>query len=141
MRAEQAQSGAHEQAPAVTGEIRHALREAALRSLGAIEAALSAGNTNALVIELHSMRGGFALAGDSVARDACAQMEATVKSGGAAAFESHWDAFRSAIEHAMERIGQWWRGGRRVSGRYVDMLPVSARREVTRSQFGRRRIH
>ncbi|MEK7886877.1 ATP-binding protein [Burkholderia contaminans] len=106
VRAEHAQSGAHEQAPAVTGEIRYALREATLRSLGAIEAALSTGNTNTLAIELHSMRGGFALAGDTVARDACAQMEATVKSGGAAAFESHWDAFRNAIEHAMERIGQ-----------------------------------
>ncbi|RQZ14791.1 response regulator [Burkholderia sp. Bp9031] len=108
-RAEHAQSGACEPAPVVTDEIRHALREATLRSLGAIEATLSSGNTNALAIELHSMRGGFALAGDSVARDACAQMEATVNSGGAAAFESHWVAFRGTIEHALERIGH--RGG------------------------------
>ncbi|VWD42218.1 two-component system sensor histidine kinase/response regulator [Burkholderia lata] len=105
VRAEHAQSAARERSPFVTDEIRHALREATLRSLGTIEAALSNGNANALAIELHSVRGGFALAGDSVARDACAQMEATVSSGGTAAFELHWDAFRGVIDLALERIG------------------------------------
>ncbi|MEK7886881.1 hypothetical protein AAB992_07145 [Burkholderia contaminans] len=67
----------------MTGEIRPALREATprQRSLGTIEAALSHGNTSTLAIELHSMCGGFALAGDSVARDVCAQKEAIRKSG------------------------------------------------------------
>ncbi|OXI83156.1 hybrid sensor histidine kinase/response regulator [Burkholderia sp. AU31652] len=100
-----AQADTRVQAPVVTGEIRRTLREATLRSLGTIEAALSNGDAHALAVELHSMRGGFALAGDSVARDACAQMETTVNTGGAAAFESHWDAFRGEIEHALERIG------------------------------------
>ncbi|MBN3823259.1 response regulator [Burkholderia sp. Ac-20384] len=97
-------SGVREVAPVMTGEMRRTLREATLRSLAAIEAALSGDDGEVLRVELHSMRGGFALAGDRAARDACAQMEATVNTGGAAAFELHWAAFRQEMEHALERI-------------------------------------
>lgn len=97
--------GARVVVPAMTDEIRRTLREATLRSLAAIDAAVSGHDTDSLRVELHSMRGGFALAGDNVASDACATMEATVDAGGAEAFEPHWLAFRSTMERALEGIG------------------------------------
>jgi len=100
-----AESDAREVAPVMTDEIRRTLREATLRSLAAIEAALPVDDTDSLRVELHSMRGGFALAGDEAARDACAEMEAVVDAGGTEAFESHWVEFGSAMKHALERIG------------------------------------
>nr|WP_319001496.1 response regulator [Burkholderia sp. AU31624] len=97
-------SGMREVAPVMTGEMRRTLREATLRSLAAIEAALSGDDGDVLRVELHSMRGGFALACDRAACDACAQMEAAVNTGGVAAFELHREAFRQEMEHALERI-------------------------------------
>lgn len=44
--------------------IRLARCEATLRSRAAIEAAVSVGDTDSLRVELYSMRGGLALAGD-----------------------------------------------------------------------------
>ncbi|EKS9798748.1 MULTISPECIES: hybrid sensor histidine kinase/response regulator [Burkholderia] len=97
-------AGVREAVPVMTGEIRRTLREATLRSLAVIETAVSAGDTDSLRVELHSMRGGFALAGESAARDACAEMEVVVNTGGAVAFESRWPAFRRTLEQAVARI-------------------------------------
>lgn len=49
------------------------------------------------------MRGGFALADNTEARDACAAMERIVNEGGAEALRAHWTAFRSDIERHLER--------------------------------------
>ncbi|MBN3839059.1 hybrid sensor histidine kinase/response regulator [Burkholderia sp. Ac-20349] len=101
-----APSGVREVAPAVTDEIRRTLRDATLRSLSAIERALANGDAGVIRVELHSMRGAFALAGDGAARDACAQMERIEAAGGAVALEPCWAEFREAVECALERIGR-----------------------------------
>ncbi|WP_396331549.1 ATP-binding protein [Burkholderia anthina] len=101
--AEQAESSARENVPAMTDEIRRTLHEATLNSLDMLDAALSSGATDTIVVELHSMRGGFALADNSEARDACAAMERVVNEGGAEAFKEHWPTFRNTIARALER--------------------------------------
>ncbi|RQS09803.1 response regulator [Burkholderia sp. Bp9002] len=90
--------------PVMTDEMRDALRTATLRSLAAIDDALSSGEADPVRIELHSMRGGFALAGDVAARDACAQMERAVSDGGADGVKVRWLAFRKEIELALVRL-------------------------------------
>ncbi|WDR88020.1 hybrid sensor histidine kinase/response regulator [Burkholderia ambifaria] len=92
--------------PVMTDEMRRTLREATLRSLVTIEAALSSDDAASLRRELHSMRGGFALAGVDVARDACAEMESVLKAGDVWAFKLRWPAFRHTITCALERIGE-----------------------------------
>ena len=89
--------------PVMTDEIREKLRAATLRSLAAIDEALPRGDAVPVRIELHSMRGGFALADNTEARDACAAMERIVNEGGAEALRAHWVAFRSEIERHLER--------------------------------------
>ncbi|VWC80783.1 two-component system sensor histidine kinase/response regulator [Burkholderia lata] len=88
--------------PAMTDEIREHLRTATLRSLAAIDDALSRGDADLGRIELHSMRGGFALAGNTEARDACAAMEQVVNEGGAEALRDRWATFRSEIARQLE---------------------------------------
>lgn len=100
-------AGAHAQHAAlvVTDEIRRTLREATLHSLDMLEAARSAGDTAAIGVELHSMRGGFALAGDHAACDACAEMEAAAARDDAlAAFIANWPGFRREIDAALSRL-------------------------------------
>ncbi|VWB11872.1 two-component system sensor histidine kinase/response regulator [Burkholderia lata] len=104
MAADAAEREAREAGPAMTDEIRRTLRDATLRSLAAIEAALSGDDTDSLRVELHSMRGGFALAGDDAARDACAMMEAVMDADGVEAFKLRWPDFRCTMERALERI-------------------------------------
>ncbi|PFH19500.1 hybrid sensor histidine kinase/response regulator [Burkholderia sp. JKS000303] len=101
--AETAESGTRENVPAMTDEIRRTLRDATLNSLRALDAALSNGAVDAIAVELHSMRGGFAMADNAQARDACAAMERVVNEGGAEAFREHWPAFRNTIARALER--------------------------------------
>ncbi|CAB3750158.1 hybrid sensor histidine kinase/response regulator [Burkholderia puraquae] len=91
-----------ENVPAVTDEIRRTLREATLSSLDALDAALSGGDADAMVAELHSMRGGFAMADNPRARDACAAMEHVLHEGGAEALRARWPAFRNAIARELE---------------------------------------
>ncbi|MET1536226.1 hybrid sensor histidine kinase/response regulator [Burkholderia sola] len=91
-------------APAITDEMREKLQTATLRSLAAIDAELPRGHLDTVRIELHSMRGGFALVGDTDARDACAQAEHALSQGGADALRAVWPACRTAIEHALERL-------------------------------------
>lgn len=88
--------------PAMTDEIREKLRAATLQSLAVIDDALSRGHAGPLRIELHSMRGGFALAGNTDARDACAAMERIVNEGGAEALRDRWAAFRSEMVRQLE---------------------------------------
>ncbi|MBR8128948.1 hybrid sensor histidine kinase/response regulator [Burkholderia ambifaria] len=100
---------AHERmaaAPAMTDEVRHRLHEATLHSLAAIGDALANGDADTLRIELHSMRGGFALTGDTEARDACAEMERAVNDGGATAVNALWLGFQSRIEKALSRLAE-----------------------------------
>ncbi|EMN5128598.1 ATP-binding protein [Burkholderia contaminans] len=88
--------------PAMTDEIREKLRAATLQSLAVIDDALSRGHADPLRIELHLMRGGFALAGNTDARDACAAMERIVNEGGAEALRDRWAAFRSEMVRQLE---------------------------------------
>ncbi|MGR3906656.1 ATP-binding protein [Burkholderia sp. SR8] len=90
----------------LTDEIRETLRAATLHSLDVIDAALESGALESVKVELHSMRGGFALAGDTVARDACAAAERTVLEGGVERLKSDWLACRAAIEAALERLAE-----------------------------------
>lgn len=98
---------AHGRAPvtlAMTDEVRRTLRDATRNSLAAIGDALASGDADTLRIELHSMRGGFALAGDTEARDACAEMERAANDGGADAANVLWPGFLSRIERALSRL-------------------------------------
>ncbi|VWB45345.1 ATP-binding protein [Burkholderia lata] len=89
----------------VTDEIRRTLRGATLHSLGVLEAALSAGDIASIGVELHSMRGGFALVGDNTARDACAAMEkAAALDDDLVAFMANWPGFRRSIDDVLTRL-------------------------------------
>ncbi|WP_063906336.1 response regulator [Burkholderia ubonensis] len=90
--------------PVMSVEIREKLRAATLHSLAVIDEALSSGEIDPVRIELHSMRGGFALAGDTAARDACARAERTVTEDGIDAMKAHWPAFEAEIECALKRL-------------------------------------
>ncbi|MDN7877099.1 hybrid sensor histidine kinase/response regulator [Burkholderia aenigmatica] len=91
-------------APGVIDEIRRTLREATLHSLDVLGTALPVGDIASIRVELHSMRGGFALAGDKAARDACAEMETTLARDGLAMLKANWPGFRSRIEAALDRL-------------------------------------
>ncbi|WP_063893493.1 response regulator [Burkholderia ubonensis] len=98
-------SGRHaDNQPVMSVEIREKLRAATLHSLAVIGDALSSGEIDPVRIELHSMRGGFALAGDTAARDACARAERTVTEDGIDAMNAHWPAFEAEIECALKRL-------------------------------------
>ncbi|RQT14379.1 ATP-binding protein [Burkholderia contaminans] len=88
----------------VTDEIRQTLRVATLESMSVLAVARSNGNVDSMKVELHSMRGGFALAGDTEARDACAQVEAAVIESGTVALNDLWPAFQDAIDRALSRL-------------------------------------
>ena len=104
-------------APAMTDEVRRTLRDATLHSLAAIGDALASGDTDTLRIELHSMRGGFALAGDIDARDACAHAEHAMQDGGPEALKRVWDSTEKAIRLALERLSADGGAGSRVAGK------------------------
>ncbi|WP_175761421.1 hybrid sensor histidine kinase/response regulator [Burkholderia anthina] len=91
-------------APAITDEMHEKLRTATLRSLALIDDALPRGDIDPVRIELHSMRGGFALVGDTDACDACAQVEHALSRDGAHALMPAWPACRAAIEDALDRL-------------------------------------
>nr|WP_198360308.1 response regulator [Burkholderia ubonensis] len=98
-------SGRHaDNQPVMSVEIREKLRAATLHSLAVIDEALSSGEIDPVKIELHSMRGGFALAGDTAARDACARAERTVTEDGIDTMKAHWPAFEAEIECALKRL-------------------------------------
>ncbi|MET3212877.1 UNVERIFIED_ORG: two-component system capsular synthesis sensor histidine kinase RcsC [Burkholderia territorii] len=90
--------------PAMTDEMRRTLHDATLQSLAAISDALANGDADTLRIELHSMRGGFALAGDVEARDACAGAEHAMRDGGPEALKQVWDSTEDAVRRALERL-------------------------------------
>ncbi|WP_175691274.1 ATP-binding protein [Burkholderia anthina] len=92
--------------PAMTDEMRQTLRAATLRSLDVIGRALVAGDIEPIAIELHSMRGGFALAGDAAARDACTEVEHAANAGGIEAFRVLWPDFESRIGQALNRLAE-----------------------------------
>ncbi|MBA9899921.1 hybrid sensor histidine kinase/response regulator [Burkholderia cepacia] len=97
---------AHDVPLAVTDEMRQRLREATLRSLAVIEAALPKCDIDSIKVELHSMRGGFAVVGDFAARDACAEMEAVLGEGGLGALSAHWSGFPREIGRALQRLAE-----------------------------------
>ncbi|UXU89837.1 hybrid sensor histidine kinase/response regulator [Burkholderia sp. S-53] len=99
-------SAAHDGPPVVTDEMRQTLRKATLRSLAVIDAALPESKIDSIKVELHSMRGGFAMAGDGDARDACAEMEAVLGEGGLDALSARWPGFRDEIGLALQRLVQ-----------------------------------
>ncbi|WP_321859809.1 hybrid sensor histidine kinase/response regulator [Burkholderia cenocepacia] len=90
--------------PTMTDEMREKLRGATLHSLAVIEEALSNGDVEPIRIELHSMRGGFALAGDVAASDACAEMERIAYDGDRDALNAGWPGFRACIDQALARL-------------------------------------
>ncbi|HDR9042963.1 TPA: response regulator [Burkholderia vietnamiensis] len=90
--------------PPMTDEIRENLRTATLLSLALIDDALPRGDVERIRVELHSMRGGFALAGDTVAGAACAHAERIFSQGRTAALRAAWPACRAAIERSAERL-------------------------------------
>ncbi|MBR8321129.1 MULTISPECIES: hybrid sensor histidine kinase/response regulator [Burkholderia cepacia complex] len=92
------------QSVAVTDEMRQKLQAATLRSLPAIDAALVSGDRQAIRLELHSIRGGFALVGDADAAAACAQMERLEKEADMAELRIRWPAFQDEIRHALARL-------------------------------------
>ncbi|HEF5873628.1 TPA: response regulator [Burkholderia cenocepacia] len=97
----------HERAGAlagVTDEIRETLRVATLESLAALDAALMHRDLDRIKVELHSMRGGFALAGEAAGRDTCAQAERMLADGGVDGLAVGWQALRASIEAALERV-------------------------------------
>jgi len=103
--AEAASKADARRAVVVTDEIRRTLCAATLHSLDAIEAALSTGGLDPIRIELHSLRGGFALVGDTVARDACAEMEAVAgKDRALDALGARWPDFRDRMRQALDRL-------------------------------------
>ncbi|MGU7771924.1 ATP-binding protein [Burkholderia sp. MR1-5-21] len=102
----EAKAPAHDGPPVVTDEMRQTLRAATLRSLVVIEAALSDGEIDSIKVELHSMRGGFAMAGDVAARDACAEMEVAASEGEADALSARWSGFRDEIRQALRRLAE-----------------------------------
>ncbi|ACB65760.1 multi-sensor hybrid histidine kinase [Burkholderia ambifaria MC40-6] len=91
-------------AAAMTDEVRRTLHETTLHSLAAIGDALASGDADTLHIELHSMRGGFALAGDTDARDACASAERAMADGGPDDVRRIWPDVEAAIEQALDRL-------------------------------------
>ncbi|VWB36368.1 hybrid sensor histidine kinase/response regulator [Burkholderia lata] len=96
---------AEREAIVMTGEMRRALCAATLRSLEAIDAALPKGESDSIRIELHSMRGGFALAGDTHARDTCAEMEVLMAAGdGLESLYRRWPDFRNRIMQVLSRL-------------------------------------
>ncbi|MGU7783255.1 ATP-binding protein [Burkholderia sp. PU8-34] len=101
---ETASSGHADNRPVLSDEIHETLRAATLHSLAVIGDAMSTGKVDPVKIELHSMRGGFALVGDVDARDACAEMERAVNEGGMDEFGAHWPGFRDRIGQALSRL-------------------------------------
>ena len=76
-----------------------------MQSLDVLEAALSGGDIASIGVELHSMRGGFALAGDDEARNVCAEMEkAAAQDDDLVAFRASWPEFRRSIDDALARL-------------------------------------
>ncbi|NTY34979.1 hybrid sensor histidine kinase/response regulator [Burkholderia diffusa] len=104
-------------APAMTDEVRRTLHDATLHSLAAIGDALASGDADTLRIELHSMRGGFALAGDAGARDACARAEHAMRDGGPEALKCVWDSTEEAVRLALGRLLADDEPGSRVAGK------------------------
>ncbi|KAG8150045.1 hybrid sensor histidine kinase/response regulator [Burkholderia catarinensis] len=94
----------HGAPPVMTAEIRGKLHASTLHSLATIDDALSNGEADSVRIELHSLRGGFALVGDTEASDACADAERIVAEGGMDALAKAWPACRAALERALERL-------------------------------------
>jgi len=88
----------------ITEEIRQKLRASTLHSLAVIGDALQRDDADSIKIELHSMRGGFAIAGDIDARDACADVETAVNAGGVDAVKAGWPDFQGAIARALDRL-------------------------------------
>ncbi|WP_175942604.1 hybrid sensor histidine kinase/response regulator [Burkholderia pyrrocinia] len=111
---------AHERVPvaaAMTDEVRRTLHEATLHSLAAIGDALASGDLDTLRIELHSMRGGFALASDIDARDACARAEHAMRDGGPEALKRVWNSTEAAIRLALGRLSADDEPGSCVAGK------------------------
>jgi two-component system capsular synthesis sensor histidine kinase RcsC len=88
----------------LTAEIRDALVAATRRSLAVIAGALPGGEADLIHVELHSMAGGFALAGNDAMTQQCARLERAVKQDGAAAMAATWDAFRAQVEQALGKL-------------------------------------
>ncbi len=84
--------------------MRQTLQAATLRSLPAIDAALASGDRQVIRLELHSMRGGFALVGDAEAAAACAHMERIEKEADMAELHIRWPAFQDEIRLALARL-------------------------------------
>ncbi|OXH81367.1 hypothetical protein CA831_40205, partial [Burkholderia multivorans] len=91
----------HDAPPVLSDDVRDTLRAATHRSMASLGDAVTRGDVATLRLELHSMRGGFALAGDIDARDACAAMERAVEAG---TVDANWPAFQQAIARALARL-------------------------------------
>ncbi|MBJ9942985.1 response regulator [Burkholderia multivorans] len=92
---------AHDAPPVLSDDVRDTLRAATRRSMALLGDAAARGDVATLRLELHSMRGGFALAGDADACDACAAMERAVEAG---TVDANWPDFEQAIARALARL-------------------------------------
>nr|WP_311767409.1 ATP-binding protein [Burkholderia stagnalis] len=99
-----ASQGSPERELEITDEIRQTLLASTRHSLAAIEAALTSGDTDIVRVELHSMRGGFALVRDVDARDACARAESTLRDDGLDALKRIWSSIEAAVTLALRRL-------------------------------------
>ncbi|WP_330995006.1 ATP-binding protein [Burkholderia stagnalis] len=99
-----ASQGSPERELEITDEIRQTLLASTRHSLAAIEAALASGDTDIVRVELHSMRGGFALVRDVDARDACARAESTLRDDGLDALKRIWSSIEAAVTLALRRL-------------------------------------
>ncbi|KAB1591873.1 response regulator [Burkholderia cepacia] len=95
-----------EEQVAMTHEIRQTLHAASLHSLAVLENAMSNDDADLARSELHSMRGGFAIAGATVARDTCAHAERLLNEGGLAALADIWPSFREVIGNTLARLAE-----------------------------------
>ncbi|MCO8649251.1 response regulator, partial [Burkholderia multivorans] len=92
---------AHDGPPVLSDDVRDTLRAATRRSMALLGDAAARSDVATLRLELHSMRGGFALAGDADACDACAAMERAVEAG---TVDANWPDFEQAIARALDRL-------------------------------------
>ncbi|RDK04309.1 hybrid sensor histidine kinase/response regulator [Paraburkholderia lacunae] len=81
--------------------VRTAMQEATRASLESIETALSSNDAQALVRELHSLRGGFMSVGNRVLAELLGGLEQMVRDEGAATLAELWPALRAEVQGAL----------------------------------------
>ena len=97
---------AHDRAPPLSPEVKAALQAATRQSMTSISAALATGDVDTVTRELHSMKGGFALAGNSGMMDRCASMECLARDEELAAVQASWTGLETEILDALKALDE-----------------------------------